>query len=315
MPNSKHTCPECLRTFTFPPKAAGRVVKCPACKKSVRLPKPEMKFQTEVPGVPPTTTTEVNKKTSANQTKSPFSMTALKENPLFIPVCVLSALVIALLGIVVFLALPKKDVAFAAARNEVRTPTTAEKTDRNETLELAERMESDANAKLKPTDARQAAAAEAEARQAKEKELLESRLRAARKNPPVRGLKMYQVYDEIDKYIATCFEFDGVTVWCDVEKSDKFNGFEMDVDDTRSVRHSGFSEEFLFVISKPMADSIRADQGADTGLKAKINCQILSGGENPVAEILSIGVYSVGGWIRTIYHADGNVQRNIPEPK
>ena len=38
MNKPKHTCPECVRSFSYPPSAAGRNVKCPACKKPIRLP-------------------------------------------------------------------------------------------------------------------------------------------------------------------------------------------------------------------------------------------------------------------------------------
>ena len=33
----KHTCPECLRSFKYPDALAGEIVKCPACKKAVKL--------------------------------------------------------------------------------------------------------------------------------------------------------------------------------------------------------------------------------------------------------------------------------------
>ena len=38
MPNLKHTCPECIRNFTFPSEKQGRTVKCPACGKPIVLP-------------------------------------------------------------------------------------------------------------------------------------------------------------------------------------------------------------------------------------------------------------------------------------
>ena len=39
MTNPKHTCPECLRSFTYPATRAGEAVACPACKKPIRLPR------------------------------------------------------------------------------------------------------------------------------------------------------------------------------------------------------------------------------------------------------------------------------------
>jgi hypothetical protein len=39
MTNPKHTCPECLRSFTYPAARAGEAVACPACKKPIRLPR------------------------------------------------------------------------------------------------------------------------------------------------------------------------------------------------------------------------------------------------------------------------------------
>lgn len=39
MTNPKHTCPECLRSFTYPAARGGEAVACPACKKPIRLPR------------------------------------------------------------------------------------------------------------------------------------------------------------------------------------------------------------------------------------------------------------------------------------
>ena len=38
MTTLKHSCPECLRRFSYPDKRAGDRVKCPACKNPIKLP-------------------------------------------------------------------------------------------------------------------------------------------------------------------------------------------------------------------------------------------------------------------------------------
>jgi len=120
------------------------------------------------------------------------------------------------------------------------------------------------------------------------------------------NLEIFQVLDEVDNNVGKCFLFDGVTIWFDIEKTDKFDGFQMNVTDRRKQRHTGFGNTFLFVINKKMADAIRRDFPANKGVSAKIYCQVRKGGESPVAEIFKFASLSTDGEIVDEYYDDGN---------
>jgi hypothetical protein len=120
------------------------------------------------------------------------------------------------------------------------------------------------------------------------------------------NLEVYQVLDDVDQNIGKCFVFDGVTIWFDVEKTDRFDGFQMSVTDRRKERHSGFGNTFLFVINKKMADAIRRDFPANRGCTARIFCQILEGGDSPIAEIFKFASLTKNGEIVDEYYDDGN---------
>ena len=232
--------------------------------------------------------------------KKPEMKSKAARNPLLIPMILLSflsaGLLIALVGLLV--TQPSAEVARTAPQNKQPVVT-------KEIVAKALRSVKE--------DMIESQAAEKAKREAEKQEKEDSLLQARNGNPSA-DFKMFQVIDDIDQNVGKCYTFDGTTVWCDLEKSSKHDGFEIDVTDSRSERHNGFSEEFQFIVPKPMADTIRDTHDANSGFKTRITCQVISGGKYPVAEIYLIEAYCQGGWVSKAYTADGKI-KEIEKPE